>query len=455
MDKPVITILGTGYVGLTTAALFSAAGFKTFVVDPNAGRLDSVRAGRSFFYEEGLDPVVAAGVRSGLLVPIASYGASVPNSDIVISAVGTPDKPDGSSNLSYVFAAATEATKYLKPDAVYVQKSTVPVGTGSRIKALFADVGIANAYVSNPEFLREGTALHDSLWFDRIVVGGDDQAALDRVLDLYRQVEMARDDIATLAKLTHPKQAKSGQYIKTNLESAELIKVVSNAFLALKISFANSIAQIADKVGADINEVMDAVGADPRIGRAFLNAGRGYGGGCFPKDVSGLIAAALDKGVNLEIMRTAQDVNEAMPSYIIEKLQDTAGGPLEGRKVAVLGLAFKAGTSDARRSPGVKLANMLLERGAQVTAFDPQANEEAARFLDSGVRLSDSIEAALEDAEAVIIATDWPQFLALTPQQYAEKLAGNIFVDAMNRFDIQATAGAGLRYIGVGRGLRT
>lgn len=454
MNKPTITILGTGYVGLTTAALLSATGIKTFVVDPNAERLDSVRAGRSFFYEEGLDPVVAAGVRAGTLLPTSSYEESVPNSDVIISAVGTPDNPDGSSNLSYVFAAATEAAKHLKPDAVYVQKSTVPVGTGNRIKALFAEIGIANAYVSNPEFLREGTALQDSLWFDRIVVGGDNQVALDRILDLYRRIEESRNDIAALAKLTAPKQTKPGQYIKVNLESAELIKVVSNAFLALKISFANSIAQIADKVGADINEVMDAMGADPRIGRAFLNAGRGYGGGCFPKDVSGLIAAALDKGINLEIMRAAQDVNEAMPGYIIEKLQDAMGGSLEGRKVAVLGLAFKAGTSDARRSPGISMANALLNHSANVTAFDPQANEEAAHFLDEGVQLSDSIDDALRDAEAVIVATDWPEFLRVAPQQYAEKLAGNIFVDAMNRFDIEAVTSSGLRYIGVGRGPR-
>jgi nucleotide sugar dehydrogenase len=338
---------------------------------------------------------------------------------------------------------------------VYVQKSTVPVGTGSRIKALFADAGITNAYVSNPEFLREGTALHDSLWFDRIVVGGDDRTALDRVLDLYRQVEKARDNIAALAKLTPPKQAKSGQYIKTNLESAELIKVVSNAFLALKISFANSIAQIADKVGADINEVMDAVGADPRIGRAFLNAGRGYGGGCFPKDVSGLIAAALDKGVNLEIMRAAQEVNDAMPAYITEKLQEALGGSFEGCKIAVLGLAFKAGTSDARCSPGVSFVNTLLARGAQVNAFDPQANGEASHFLDERARFTVSIEDALKGSDAVIVATEWPEFLSFSPKDYAKNLAGNVFVDAMNRFDIQAMTGAGLRYIGVGRGPRT
>lgn len=454
MNQPTITILGTGYVGLTTAALFSSANIKTYVVDPNTERLDSVRAGKSFFYEEGLDPLVEAGVRSGLLIPTSSYEESVAESDIIISSVGTPDNPDGSSNLSYVFAAATEAAKYLKPGAIYVQKSTVPVGTGAKVKKLFAEAGVANPYVSNPEFLREGTALGDSLWFDRIVVGGDDQNALDKVLDVYRVVEAKRDKIAALSGLTPPKKTKAGLYIKVSLESAELIKVVSNAFLALKISFANSIAQITDKVGADINEVMDAVGADERIGRAFFNAGRGYGGGCFPKDVSGLIAAALEQGVSLEIMRAAQEVNESMPKYIIEKLQNALDGSLEGRKVAVLGLAFKAGTSDTRRSPGISFVNTLIARGTQVTAFDPQANEEARQFLDKDAQITTSIDDALAGCDAVIVATEWSEFLTLPPKHYAEKLSGKVFVDAMNRFDPQTVTDVGLTYIGVGRGPR-
>jgi UDPglucose 6-dehydrogenase len=449
-SMPTITILGTGYVGLTTAALFAAAGMKTYVVDPNPGRLESVRNGKSFFYEEGLDPVIAGGVEKGLLIPTPSYEESVPNSDFVISSVGTPDNPDGSSNLSYIFAAATEAAKYLKPEAIYVQKSTVPVGTGSKVKELFAKADVSAAYVSNPEFLRESTALRDSLWFDRIVVGGDNSEALEKVMSVYRIVEKARDDIAALAGIEPPEQQPVGRYITVNLESAELIKVVSNAFLALKISFANSIAVLADKVGADVVEVMDAVGADTRIGRSFLNAGRGYGGGCFPKDVSGLIAAGLEQGVNLEIMRAAQAINETMPGYIVEKLQDALGGSLNGRTIAVLGLAFKAGTSDARRSPGVAFANSLARGGAHVVAFDPQANEEAAPMLKD-TKVASTIEEAIEGADAVIVATDWPEFLAYTPQQYAAKLSGKIFVDAMNRFDIPAVTAAGLQYTGVGR----
>ena len=451
-NTPVITILGTGYVGLTTAALFAAAGMKTYVVDPNPSRLESVRNGKSFFYEEGLDPVIADVVKKGMLTPTDSYQESVPNSDVVISSVGTPDNPDGSSNLTYIFAAATEAAKYLKPDAVYVQKSTVPVGTGARVKKVFADAGIATQYVSNPEFLRESTALRDSLWFDRVVVGGDNAEALEKVMAVYRRVEAARNTIATLSGTTPPANPPQGRYISTNLESAELIKVVSNAFLALKISFANSIAVLADKAGADINEVMDGVGADARIARAFLNAGRGYGGGCFPKDVSGLIAAGLEKGVDLEIMTAAQSVNASMPGYIIEKTQEALGGDLHGRTITVLGLAFKPGTSDARRSPGVAFVNTLIDRGAMVKTFDPKANEEAKPMINDAATIADTLAAALEGADAVIVATDWPEFVSYPAADYAKAMSGTLFVDAMNRFDIAAMQDAGLHYIGVGRG---
>lgn len=449
---PTIAILGTGYVGLTTAALFAAAGMKTFVVDPNPSRLESVRQGKSFFYEEGLDPVIAEVVRAGMLVATSSYQEAVPASDIIISSVGTPDNPDGSSNLSYIFAAATEAAKYMRPEAVYVQKSTVPVGTGTKVQQIFADAGIPNVYVSNPEFLRESTALRDSLWFDRIVVGGNDKAALERVMDVYRMVESKREAIARTAGIDTPAALQDGRYITTSLESAEMTKVVANAFLALKISFANSVALLADKAGADVLEVMDAVGADKRIGRAFLNAGRGYGGGCFPKDVSGLIASGLEMGVDLEIMEAAQAVNEHMPKYVINKLKDALGGDLEGRKVAVLGLAFKAGTSDARRSAGIAMANVLVSRGVEVAAFDPQAYEESLHYLDHSQVLVPSIDAAIDGADAVIIATDWPEFLAYDLAAYAEAMDGTIFVDAMNRFDPAQVQAAGLRYIGVGRG---
>ncbi len=449
-NHPTITILGTGYVGLTTAALFAAAGLKTYVVDPNESRLQAVREGRSFFYEEGLDPLVAHGVKSKLLVPTSSYAESVPHSDIVISAVGTPDNPDGSSNLTYLFAAAEEATKHLKPTAVYVQKSTVPVGTGGRITKLFAEKGTGAAYVSNPEFLRESTALRDSLWFDRIVVGGPDEEALDRVTAVYRAVHEARDEIAGIAGLDAPDTLPAERYMATSLESAELIKVTANAFLALKISFANSIAKFADQTGADITEVMDGIGSDTRIGRSFLNAGRGYGGGCFPKDVSGLISSASKHGAEQPIMIAASEVNESMPGYIVNKAKK-ALGELPGKKIAVLGLAFKSGTSDARRSPGVKLANIMSHDGATVTAYDPEANSEAEEELRKGVTVCKSVSETVKDVDAVFLATDWAEFLSYDLEKLAKEMKGKFFIDCMNAFSIVRVEDAGLRYMGVGR----
>src|SRR5690606_18543443 len=303
MKHSTITVLGAGYVGLSTAALLAHAGYKVYAIEPNQERLKVIKQGRSFFYEQGLDPVIKAAMDAGNLIATDSYEESVPHSSVVFSSVGTPDNPDGSSNLTYVFEAAKEAAKHLQPGSIYVQKSTVPVGTGRRVIAEFEKLRKDISYVSNPEFLREGTALYDTLYFDRVVVGGDDKQAVEDVLDIYRQLEANRDKIADLAGVD--KDPRHGQYIATGLNSAELIKVTSNAFLALKISFANSIAVLADKVDADIVEVMDAVGADERIGRKFLNAGRGYGGGCFPKDVSGLIASGLENGVDLEIMQAA------------------------------------------------------------------------------------------------------------------------------------------------------
>lgn len=447
--KSNITVLGAGYVGLTTAALFAQAGFKVYVVEPNKERLDTIKQGRSFFYEEGLDSVIELGIKNGSLLPTDSYEEGVPDSDIVFSCVGTPDNPDGSSNLTYVFDAAKTAAKLMKPGAVYAQKSTVPVGTGSQIQQLFAEMGVNIDYVSNPEFLREGTALADTLFFDRVVVGGENSAAIDTVIDAYRDLEDHRDHIAHIARV--PVAVQSDQYIATTLNSAELIKVTSNAFLALKISFANSIAMLADKANADVVEVMDAVGADRRIGRSFLNAGRGYGGGCFPKDVSGLISSALEYGVDLEIMHAAQNLNNQMPGYIVDKLQDELGESLNGKRVAVLGLAFKAGTSDVRKSPGVAIANKLSYAGADVTTYDPEAHEEATSDLLGHILQAETIDSAVENADIVLLATEWRQIIDYPATSLAEKMNGKVLFDAINQYDALEAQQAGLTYIGVGR----
>ncbi|MBW3568505.1 UDP-glucose/GDP-mannose dehydrogenase family protein [Candidatus Parcubacteria bacterium] len=496
-----VTVIGTGYVGVTTATILANAGYTVYAIDISEDRLQALREGRSFFYEEGLNPLVKKAVDAGSLIPTTSYAEAIPKSSFVFSCVGTPDNPDGSSNLTYIYASAKEAAKYIAPGSIYVQKSTVPVGTGRKVLKSFEGKDVS--YVSNPEFLREGTALLDTLFFDRIVVGGSDQTALDKVIDLYKAVEKNQENMAKIAGIK-PKSSSvlhldvaqgnneqqtngtnkyceqaaqadevaerqelssvsgsarqqgeavrkpGGEYIKTNLDSAELIKVTANAFLALKISFANSIAQLADKTEADVVEVMNAVGADPRIGRAFLNAGRGYGGGCFPKDVAGLISSAASYGVDMDIMQSASQLNEEMPGYIVGKATKILGN-VKGKKAAVLGLSFKAGTSDARKSPGVKIANLLSKAGAQVRAYDPEANGEAKADLARAVGTSDSLDEVVSGADLVFIATDWPQFKDMDLTSLAGSMNGKVFVDCMNCIDPSQAKKAGLHYIGVGR----
>lgn len=441
-----VTVIGTGYVGVTTAAILANAGYKVYAVDVSDDRLQALREGRSFFYEEGLNPLIAKAVKDKNLIPTLSYEESVPNSSFIFSCVGTPDNPDGSSNLTYIFAAAEEAAKYIKPGSIYIQKSTVPVGTGRKVMRSFTGKNVA--YASNPEFLRESTALLDTLYFDRVVVGGDDKSAVNEVLSLYKNVEKVRDDIAKLGGIKS-KQIE-GSYIATGLDSAELIKVTANAFLALKISFANSIAKLADQTDADVVEVMDAVGADERIGRSFLNAGRGYGGGCFPKDVSGLISSSLEHGVDMPIMIAATNINDSMAEYIAKKAEEKAGS-LKSKKVAVLGLAFKSGTSDARKSPGIKLANILQKNGTKVSVYDPEANGEAKDTLNRQIIIENSAEAAIKDAAVVFIATDWPQFKNANFELWAQAMNGDLIVDCMNCLDAPRVKSTGLRYVGVGR----
>ena len=443
-----VAVIGSGYVGTTTAALLANCSYDVVAIDIDENKVATINDGRAPFFEQGLEELIKKAVDNGKLVATSSYDSLV-DAEVVFSCVGTPDNPDGSSNLSYVFAAAAEAVRYMGAGTVYVQKSTVPVGTGEKVESVFNEAGKEVKYVSNPEFLREGTAIADTLWFDRIVAGGNSKEAVEKVLDLYRTLEKCRNEVAKVAGLT-PQNAPAGSYITTNRNSAELIKVTSNAFLALKISFANSIAKLADQTGADINEVMDAVGADRRIGRAFLNAGRGYGGGCFPKDVSGLISSATEHGVDMPIMISAADVNETMPGYIANKAQEVLG-TLEGKKIAVLGLAFKAGTSDSRRSPGVKLANILDHDGSIVSVYDPQANGEAREDLRKSVNICSSAKEAISDCDAVFVATDWPEFKELDFAKISESMSGSLFVDCMNIFNPLDVKQSGLIYIGVGR----
>lgn len=451
-------VIGMGYVGIAYAAILANAGHKVYAIEVNPERLESLQNGKSFSHEDHLDPLLAAGLKSGLLVPLDSYQDAIAESDIIFSCVGTPDNADGSSNLSYVYDVANQVSKLAGDgEKVFVQKSTVPVGVGEKLEQLFKDNGTNVQYVANPEFLREGTAVVDTLWFDRVVVGGSKKRATATIINLYKQVTAQRGNIAARAGLTPPstRGVNADEYIVTSINSAELIKVTANAFLATKITFANSIAKLADAAHADIVEVMDAVGADPRIGRAFLSAGRGFGGGCFPKDVSGLISSSTDYGVEIDILHAVVQENDSMPGYIIDKAMNAAPDrSLAGKNVAVLGLTFKAGADDFRKSPSIRIANLLVETvGANVTAYDPVADEilHTKGNLNDKVSLTESVDEALTGADVVFIATNWQQFKAIDADRYAELMSGTLFVDCMNSFSPDVIRSAGLTYIGVGR----
>ncbi len=442
-----IVIIGSGYVGTTAAALFSVSGHNVVAIDLDPKKVSLINSGKAPFYEDGLDKILAAGIEKGALKATSEYEGAIKSADVVFSCVGTPDNPDGSSNLAYVIGAAEEASKYLKDGAIFVQKSTVPVGTGRKIMKLLPS---SVPYVSNPEFLRESTAVYDTLMFDRIVAGGEDQEANRSILHLHQTVEDHFEDISRISQISYT-PGHTGSYLSTSLESAELIKVTSNAFLALKISFANSIAQLCDAAGANIEEVMSIVGEDQRIGKAFFKAGRGYGGGCFPKDVSGLISSARSFNVDMPIMSAASSVNDYMPHYIINRIKEKFDGDLHNENIAILGLAFKSETSDTRRSPAIKIANLLVEEGANIIAYDPQANEEAKATLSESVTVAEKREDALKDATIVIIATDWSEFKVAsdwTPQAHNLKLVA----DAVNCLDVTEVSQLDTGYVGVGRG---
>ncbi len=447
-----ITIIGSGYTGVTSAAILANIGYTVYALEINPERLAAIKRGQSFFYEEHLDALLKKAIDDGRLIATNSYEEAIPKSDIIFSCVGTPDNSDGSTNLTHIFAAANETAAHAKPGTIYAQRSTVPVGTGAKIEKIFAEKSADIRYVSNPEFLREGTALIDSIWFSRAVVGGSDEAACQAVLDIHRRIVTERERLCSDFNLPRKSGDEPG-YLATSLSSSELIKVSANAFLSLKISFANSIAKLADATESDIIEVMDGVGMDKRIGRDFLNAGRGYGGGCFPKDVSGLISSGLEHGVDLAIMQAVSTENESMPGYILEKAARRAGGSLAGKKVAVLGLAFKAGTSDVRKSPAIKIANLLIEKmDANVTAYDPHALKDGSRDgLHMQVTICDSKEQAMVNTDVVIIATDWPEFTKSPENTYAGVKPGGLIIDAMNCLDKRVIESLGLDYLGIGR----
>jgi UDPglucose 6-dehydrogenase len=431
-----IAMIGTGYVGLVSGACFADFGHRVCCVDKDASKIDGLNAGVMPIWEPGLEALVKSNVERNRLTFTTDLPAAVEDAEAVFIAVGTPTRRgDGHADLTFVFEAVRELAKVMKPGTVVVTKSTVPVGTGDQIEAILKEEGVTGISVaSNPEFLREGAAIADFKHPDRIVVGAEDQQAEEVLKEIYRPLFLNRAPI-----------------LITGRRTAELTKYAANAFLAVKISFINEIANLCEAVDADVQDVARGIGLDNRIGPKFLHAGPGYGGSCFPKDTLALLKTADDAGVDQRIVRTTVEVNDHRKSEMVDRVIRGLGGEVRGKRVAVLGLAFKPNTDDMREAPSVPLVQGLLERGATVSAFDPVAREQAEKVL-AGIDFAEDAYAAAKDADALVIVTEWDEFRALDLDRIAATLRGKALVDLRNVYDRSEAEAAGLSYNGIGRG---
>ncbi len=443
-----VAVIGAGYVGLTTAAALAWVGHDVRVVEVDDGKLARLSDGRAPFYEAHLDDVLRA-CRHRLTFT-SDHGNALTGADVAFIAVGTPPDADGAPDLHYLWAAVDQVLSTLRPGEgplVLVTKSTVPVGTGDELAARVHRSAQQRPVLvaSNPEFLRQGRALRDSMLPDRIAVGGP-QEALDVLRELYRPI--LDQDFALPPGLEHPAERPSVPFLEVDRRSAELSKYAANAFLAMRISFVNEIANVSDRVGADIDDVVSVIGSDPRIGRHFLHAGIGYGGSCFPKDTRALHHIASTNGYDFALLSAVIQVNQNQPLRVLDLLTG-ALGDLRGKRVALLGLAFKPGTDDLREAPSVPLARALLERGAEVRGHDPQALGGARRVLPESVRLCSDVRDALNGADAAVLLTEWPEYLALPPEVFRSTMQRALVVDGRNALSKEVRSQ--LEYRGIGR----
>jgi len=431
-----IVMIGSGYVGLVSGACFADFGHDVTCVDKDASKIDALLAGRMPIYEPGLDHLVAANVAAGRLAFTTDVATGVAGADAVFIAVGTPSRRgDGYADLSYVYAAAQEVARSLTGFTVIVNKSTVPVGTGDEVERIIreANPGADFAVVSNPEFLREGAAIDDFKRPDRIVIGGDNPRAMEVMRQVYRPLYLNKSPIAEMSR-----------------RGAELTKYAANAFLAVKITFINEIADLCEKVGTDVQEVARGIGLDNRIGSKFLHAGPGYGGSCFPKDTLALLKTSQDYDAPQRIVETVVAVNDQRKRAMGRKVIAACGGDVRGRTIAVLGLTFKPNTDDMRDSPAIAVVQTLQDAGASVRAFDPEGMEQAKLVL-ANVTYCTSAYAAMEDADALVIVTEWDVFRALDLPRVKSLLRQPILVDLRNIYPREAVEGAGFTYTAVGR----
>lgn len=432
-----IVVIGSGYVGLVSGTCFSEFGHFVTCVDKDEKKIENLKKGIIPIYEPGLETMVSENVKSGRLTFTTDIKECIGEADAVFIAVGTPTsrRGDGYADLTYVYESAKEFAPYLKGYTVIVDKSTVPVGTAKEVKRVIketnpeADFDVA----SNPEFLREGSAIGDFMKPDRVVVGVESKKAEEVMREIYKPLYLIETPI-----------------VFTNLETAELIKYASNGFLATKISFINEIANLCEKIGGNVVDLAKGMGLDGRIGKKFLHAGPGYGGSCFPKDTLALCRIAQEHGSPIRIIETVIEVNAAQKAKMVGKIRQALGGSEAKKKIAVLGLTFKPETDDMRDAPALTILPALKEKGAEIIATDPHGMEEAKKYMPELTYVDDPYE-TVKDADCLILMTEWNEYRSLDFEKLKGLMKGNIFVDLRNVYDPEAIRKEGFEYIGIGR----
>ena len=432
-----VVMIGAGYVGLVSGACFAEFGANVTCVDVDASKIEALQAANIPIYEPGLDDLVSRNVKGGRLKFSDQLKDWIADADLVFIAVGTPTRRgDGHADLKYVYAAAEEIAKHLEGYTVIVDKSTVPVGTAREVHNIVsrtnpdADFDVA----SNPEFLREGSAIGDFMRPDRVVLGVQSERAGNMLRELYRPLNLIETPIMV-----------------TDLESAEITKYASNAFLATKISFINEVADLCEKTGADVHAVARGMGLDGRIGKKFLHAGPGYGGTCFPKDTLAMIRMSQDAGASSQIVQAVVDVNIAQKKRMVEKIEQALGGSAANKTIAVLGLTFKPETDDMRDAPSVTILPALLEQGASIKAHDPHGMKEARKELPNAIRYQDSVEDTIADADAIVLMTEWNVYRGLDLGKVKRLMSGDVFIDLRNVYERDRVQSHGFQYSCVGR----
>jgi UDPglucose 6-dehydrogenase len=419
-----VAIIGAGYVGLVTGAGLANLGHRVRIGEANPGRVSQLSAGEVPIFEHGLPDLIDRASERGLITFHTSNLEAATGVDMVFLCLPTPESEDGRADLSFVHTVIDELANQVDDDTLFVVKSTVPPGTATSLRKRLADLGSGARLVSHPEFLREGKAVEDFMSPDRIVVGSYEAADADRVAALYRDLD--------------------AEVVFTDPTSAEMIKYANNAYLAARLTFANALANVCEAVGADVVDVIKGIGLDHRIGPHFLQPGPGYGGSCFPKDTAALISVAQDAGYDFQLLRAVIEADHEQRRRVAEKVRQAAGGGLHRRRIAMWGVAFKAGTDDVRESPALRIARLLKEDGAEVVAYDPEASSDELTMAANPIE-------AVTDADVLLVATEWPESTAVDMNQVARVMKGHRVVDARNLLDSVAVRSAGLDYWGLGR----